>query len=227
MRLKIRLLCLSLVLLSFPLKSDAQEFPNWELGAQVGGMYYLGDINKIPFKTTRPAIGIFYRHNFNYRFSAKAIASGGRLCAFDSKYKSEYQKERDYSFKRDVARLNVLGEFNFLPFISGSNSTPFTTYLQGGVGMAYFPDNSKLDNLIFDLPFGFGVKYNVTKKLVCGADMLMIKTFSDDIDFISQATSETNSLKQRRVSSNKDWMSYFSIYFSYRLEYPQKCPTFD
>ena len=227
MRLKFKLLCLSLVLLSISFQSVAQEFPNWEFGAQAGGMYYLGDINKIPFRTTRPALGVFYRHNINYRYSVKAIAACGRIAAFDSKYKSEYQKERDCSFKRNVGTFNVLGEFNFLPFVCGKPNTPYSTYLQGGVGLSYFPDNSKLDNLIFDLPFGFGVKFNVTQKLVCGADMLMIKTFSDDIDFVSQATSETNAIKQMRVTSNKDWMSYFSIYFSYRLEYPQKCPTFD
>lgn len=227
MRLKISLLSLTVVLLSFPFRSGAQEFPNWEIGAQAGGMYYLGDINKTPFRATRPAIGLFYRHNFNNRYSAKGILAGSRLVGVDSKYKNEYQKERDCSFKRDVATFNVLGEFNFLPFVCGRENLPYSTYLQGGVGLAYFPDNSKLDNLIFDLPFGFGFKYNVTNKLVCGADMLMIKTFSDDIDFLAPETSETNAIKQRYVSSNKDWMSYFAIYFSYRIEYPQKCPTFD
>ena len=117
----IRLFCLTLFLLTGASVLRAQDFPNGEIGVQLGGMFYLGDINNVPFKSTRPAVGAFYRHNINVRYSAKALLSYGRITASDSNYKSEYQNERGYSFKRDCAHLSILGEFNFLQFAVGKH----------------------------------------------------------------------------------------------------------
>ena len=94
MQNSIRLLCLTLLMLIGTITLRAQDFPNAEIGAQLGGGFYLGDINKVPFKSTRPALAVFYRHNINVRYSAKALLSYGRITASDSNYKSEYQKER-------------------------------------------------------------------------------------------------------------------------------------
>ena len=38
---------------------------------------------------------------------------------------------------------------------------------------------------------------------------------------------EINNMKQKYISSNNDWFSYFAIYLAYKIEYPKKCPTFD
>lgn len=229
MQVCIRLLCLTLLLFPVVGLTSAQtiNFPNAEIGGQLGGAYYLGDINKVPFKSTRPAVAAFYRHNINVRYSAKALLSYGKIAASDSKYKSEYQKERDCSFSRGCLHFSVLGEFNFLPFAFGKKDTPYSTYLQGGMGFGFFPDKAQMDRTIVDIPFGFGVKFNSYRKFVYGADFLMIKTFSDNIDFMSSRPSEINKMKQRYVSSNNDWLSYFSIYLAYKFDYPQKCPTFD
>lgn len=227
MQIRIRLLGLALLMLMGATTIRAQEFPNADVGIQLGGGFYLGDINKVPFKGTRPAVGAFYRHNINVRYSAKALLSFGQITASDSKYKSEYQKERDCSFKRYLGHFSILGEFNFLPFVFGKKDTPFATYLQGGMGVGFFPDDAKTDKVIVDIPFGFGVKFNSYRRFVYGADFLMIKTFTDNIDFMSPRPSEINKMKQRYISSNSDWLSYFSIYLAYKFEYPQKCPTFD
>lgn len=229
MQVCIRLLCLALLLSPMAGRLCAQNnFPYGEIGAQVGGSYYLGDINKVPFKGTRPAVAAFYRHNINVRYSAKALLSYGKITASDSKYKSEFQKERDYSFNRNCVHFSALGEFNFLPFQFGKKDLPYATYLQGGIGMGFFPGDSKSEKFIVDIPFGFGVKFNsYNRKFVYGADFLMIKTFNDDVDFVEDKPSEVKMKRQKYVSSNKDWLSYFSIYLAYKFEYPQKCPTFD
>lgn len=227
MRFGFRFICLFFPLFFLADYLCAQDFPSGELGVQVGGIYYLGDINKVPFKGTRPTVGVFYRHDINVRYSAKALLSYGKLTASDSKYKSEFQKARDYSFNRNIFHFCMLGEFNFLPFVFDKKDTPYSTYLQGGIGLGLFPDDSKMDRFIVDIPFGFGVKINSYRRFVYGADFLMIKTFTDNIDFMSPRPSEINNMKQKYVSSNNDWMSYFAIYLAYKIDYPQKCPTFD
>lgn len=224
----IRFLCLTALLLLTTIGLQAQEFPYAECGVQLGGSYYLGDINKVPFKSSRPAVALMYRHNLNNRYAAKALLSYGKITASDSKYKSEYQRDRDYSFNRNLVHFNILGEFNFLPFVFGKKDVPYATYLQGGLGFGFLPGDSKADKYLVDIPFGFGAKFNTpNRKFVYGAEFLMIKTFSDNIDFVSPRPSEVNNMKQKYVASNKDWLSYFSIYLAYKIEYPQKCPTFD
>ena len=217
---------LLLCFISLPL--CAEEYPEGDLGVQLGGSFYLGDINKMPFRGTRPAGGIFYRHNFNQRYSAKGIFSYAMLHADDSTFKhSDYQLERGYSFTKNTFGFMALGEFNFVPFQSkGKMLTPYTLYLQGGLGLMMLPvDDSKKLNVT--VPFGLGVKYNTKKKWAYGADFLMVKTFSDKVDYVADCPSESNQIKQLSVKSGKDWFSYFAIYLSYKFEYPQKCPSFD
>ncbi len=216
------ILCLFSSIISF-----AQKTPNGEVGLQLGGVYYLGDLNKVPFKSTNLSVGGFYRHNFNYRFSAKGVLSYAKVGASDSTHSNPYQRQRNNSFKRPCFSFNAMGEFNFLPFVVGDKKRPYTTYLQGGIGVNFFPDDSKLEKFVLDIPFGFGAKFNTTGKFVYGADFLMMKTFSDNFDFVSSNTTEKNKMKQKYSSSNMDWLSYFGIYLSYRIDYPQKCPTFD
>ena len=115
-----RLFCLAILLslTAMPLCAQTISFPYGEIGGQLGGMYYLGDINNVPFKGTRPAIAAFYRHNFNVRYSAKALLSYGKLTASDSKYKNEFQKARDYSFNRGLVHFSVLASLtSFLLYL--------------------------------------------------------------------------------------------------------------
>lgn len=226
MSLVVRVACLCLLLNFMTFVSNAQSVPYGELGLQLGGSYYLGEVNKIPFKGTRPAFGVFYRHSFNQRMSVKGSTYYGILHASDEHTNSEYQKQRDVSFSRDYFHVGVVGEFNFLPFVVGGKKMPYTTYIQGGLGGLYF-SGEKVDHFVLEIPFGIGAKFNTNGKFVYGVDVLMQKTFSDHIDFISSNSSEKNLMKQKYVSSDKDWMSFLGIYLAYKIDYPQKCPSFD
>lgn len=215
-----------LLFLFITLLGIGQELPNCELGIQAGGMFYLGDINHVPFKFTKPAGGLFYRHNFNTRYSVKGIFAFSQVGADDAKAKSQYQKERGYSFTGNFFNLFAMGEFNFMPFGSSKVKNNFTPYIQAGVGVDY-NTKVKIDQIALSLPFGIGVKYNHTKKIGYGADFIMVKVFSDKIDYYAPNSTESVLQKQRTSYSNDDWLSYFTIYLSYRIEYPKKCPSFD
>ena len=78
MQIRIRLFGLALLMLMGATTIRAQEFPNADIGIQLGGGFYLGDINKVPFKGTRPAVGAFYRHNINVRYSVRPCCLLGR-----------------------------------------------------------------------------------------------------------------------------------------------------
>ncbi|MCQ2374459.1 MAG: DUF6089 family protein [Salinivirgaceae bacterium] len=197
-----------------------------ELGGALGVQYYLGDINPIPFKSSRPVGELFYRMNFNTRFATKGLFSFGSLAADDSKYKSKFQKERGESFSTSIARIAAMGEFNFIPYMPGPRNKNYTPYIQAGLG-AFVQTKAKGDRLIFDVPFGVGMKFTQYKRITYGFDWTMHLLLSDNIDFSSSSPSHVTVIKQKNVNSDRDWMSYLGFYLAYRVEYPPKCPSFD
>lgn len=208
----------------FPLQViKAQSEKSGEVAVHLGGNYYLGDLNHIPFKTTRPAGGIFFRHNINPRYSFKGFAYGGLLTG-----QGQSPDGLSHNFSKFYGQLDAIGEFNFTPFIVGKKKSAYTTYLQAGAGLLYYPTADKLSSLFkFDIPMGFGFKINLSSRFVAGADYLMYKVFSDNLDYNGQHTTAGGNDYQHYYAGNKDWISYFGIYLAYKIEYPEKCPAFD
>jgi hypothetical protein len=218
----------SLLFLSFSLTSIAslsQTTKSGEVGLTLGGTYYLGDINHIPFKSPRIAGGVFYRHNFNTRYSAKGSLNAGFIGG-----SGDAPNGMNISFNRIFGQLSAIGEFNFLPFIVNKKDYKYSTYLQGGIGVLYYPQSPsrRLTSIfIFDIPMGFGVKYNLRKRFTCGADYIMYKTFNDNLDFKGDIATENSFFRQNNYNGNKDWYAFFGIYLAYKIDYPEKCPAFD
>jgi len=184
-----------------------------EVGIFLGGSYYTGDLNPSGHfnRFTRPAVGVLYRLNFNPRMSVKAIISYGTITADDAYAKEESQRNRNLSFKSKLYELAVEGEFNFLPYATGSKKLAITTpYVFAGVAVfhfdpqGYYQDrwynlqqlgtegqgtsftNSKTYSLTqFSIPFGVGVKINTAKLIGINFEWGLRKTFTDYLDDVS------------------------------------------
>jgi hypothetical protein len=126
----------------------AQTEKSGEAAVQIGGNYYLGDLNHFPFKGTRPAVGIFYRHNFNSRYSIKGLGYGGLLTG-----KGKSPDGLSHSFSKFYGQLDAIGEFNFTPFIVGKKNSIYTTYLQAGAGILYYPSADIMSSLNLTYPW--------------------------------------------------------------------------
>ncbi len=223
MKSSIKYILLFVAIIFSSLAIKAQTEKSGEAAVQIGGNYYLGDLNHFPFKGTRPAVGIFYRHNFNSRYSIKGLGYGGLLTG-----KGKSPDGLSHSFSKFYGQLDAIGEFNFTPFIVGKKNSIYTTYLQAGAGILYYPSADKLSSLFkFDIPMGFGFKMNISSRFVAGADYLMYKVFSDNLDYKGQHITAGGDDYQHFYAGNKDWISYFGIYLAYKIEYPEKCPAFD
>ncbi|MGE4287438.1 MAG: DUF6089 family protein [Salinivirgaceae bacterium] len=198
-----------------------------EVGVTVGGSYYLGDLNKIPGVSSKLAFGAFYKHNINKRFSLKGQMQYGTL-ASEAKPDDVFTQLNPgtvTSFNNTFYDLNASLEYNFNHFIAANNKYNYTPYIFAGLGFMYYPKGAT--PFLPALPFGLGVKFNLFKNFIAGANFTMNKTFTDNLDYIYTPPSETNIFKQYGYNGNSDWYSVCGIYLSYKINYRVKCPAFD
>lgn len=184
-----------------------------ELGIFLGASYYTGDLNPSGHfnRFTRPAGGLLYRVNLNPRISAKAIASFGILEADDSYSRNDAHVNRNLSFRSKMMEFAIEGEFNFLPYVTGSKKLALTSpYVFGGVAVYHFNpmgfyqykwynlqpigtegqgsafSSEKTYSLTqFSIPFGMGLKVNTARKVSINLEWGIRKTFTDYLDDVS------------------------------------------
>ncbi len=207
-----------------PLKAQMKK--SGEIGVSVGGSYYLGDINKIPFVGTKLSVGALYRHTIDTRLALTGVFTYGKLSGDDAKSNNSFQIERNKSFNNAFYELGAVGEFNFTRFLPANKNYIYTPYVFAGLGGFYYPNGEK-SKFILNIPFGIGVKYNINRKIIFGAFAGMRKTFNDDIDFEYTPPTPGHTFKQYGYAGNKDWYSVFGISLSYKIKYPMNCPAFD
>ncbi len=214
--------------------------------------------------------GAFIRYNFNQRVAARlqlingSIKGGGE---FDS---------HDWSFEpKTVTSLSLMAEINFFRYTIGRKETPFTTYLLGGIGMGMYPYDCVLRNLqpvvnylddfnsdvlsdkglrdfsenvmSLHIPFGFGVKFNLSEKVGVGLEFLVNRYFSDKIDnlddprrsytLVTPASADTDGNRIPGVYTmqrfndkwhNNDYTAYLGMHLTYKINLSKKaCPVYE
>jgi hypothetical protein len=206
----------------------AQETKSGEIGILAGGSFYLGDLNKTPFLNSKLALGAFYKHNINKRFSLKGAFNYGHLsgkAAQDNNVFPQINPSTVVDFNHPFYELNGVTEFNFIPFLAANRKFTFTPYAFAGLGLMYYPKGAS--KFVVNIPFGLGTKYNIYKNFMLGVDFSIKKTFSDKLDYTYAPPSETNVFTQYGYAGNKDWYAVYGIYLSYKIKYRVKCPAFD
>lgn len=247
-----------------------------ELGIFLGGSYYLGELNRFGHlnQFTRPAYGIIFRHNINRRLALKSNLYAGTVLGDDAASGDETQEQRNLYFKSKIQELAAELEFNFLEFKVGSNKTPMTPFVFIGVAGFHFNPMGKLGDAMVPLqplstegqetsqnkslrykryqlsvPFGAGLKFNISNKLNLALEWGFRKTFTDYIDDVSKKYVDpvllsqevdpasgylsdpslgqfgNNIGKQRGNPTNKDWYSFIGVIITFKLRGKlPKCP---
>jgi hypothetical protein len=186
-------------------QSNKRHFRQHEIGAMLGGAYYIGDLNpRKHFFLTQPAAGLFYRFTPNYRYAFRAGVNWGSIMGDDSQTDNEDQLQRNLNFKSQILEFNALAEFNFLEYRISNDKYKFTTYLFLGIDVFTFNPQANYNKYWISLqplhtegqskgykltqvaiPFGIGAKMNVSKKVGLGIEWGPRKTFTDYLDDVS------------------------------------------
>lgn len=274
------ILMLSLFLGSFTSRAQHAN-RSTEVGIFLGGSYYIGDLNPaVHFgQFTKPAGGVIVRYNLNPRLSARANLLFGGMEAHDAFSTSAAQQQRNLSFKSKLTELSVYLEFNFLDYQIGNEKRKFSPFLFLGLAGFQFAPQGQIGNnwvalqplgtegqgleggatkkkyklIQISIPFGVGVKANLSKTIGLSIEWGMRKTFTDYLDDVSgkyydpaklSAAHGTQSAtlsdpskgtdpnysnvgRQRGDPTNKDWYSFAGIGLTIKLKPKREtCPAF-
>jgi Domain of unknown function (DUF6089) len=235
-------------------QSRKRNFIQREIGLFAGGSYYIGDINpRGHFFFTKPALGGFYRYSPHYRYAFKLGLNYGKLTASDAKSKEADQRERNLFFTTNLFEGSAVAEFNFVDYRIGNDKHKFTMYVFAGIAMYYFNPKSdrgnglealrkfntegqknSYDRFQTSIPFGVGVKLNLTRRIGLGIEWGPRRTFTDYIDDVSGsypalAVEGDKGFTNRSLNgaatpgsmrgnpSTKDWYFYYGVTLNFKL----------
>jgi hypothetical protein len=142
------------IILFVSYRADAQYN---EMGFLIGGSRYKGELSRHMFSKDfiHPAVGFFYRHNWDRRWSWKLEINYGKVSGDDAKAKTAFELDRNLSFYSNILDISPLIEFNFLPFETGRSDYPFTPYIFTGISVFKFNPKAELNGSAYELqPLG-------------------------------------------------------------------------
>ena len=212
----VSLLILTISLQAVKAQTDYSNVQQGEFGFTAGAAHYFGDLNtRGNVNRPKPAVGIFYRKQFNNYLALRISAHYLQLGYSDIYSKNLYQQTRNLSFNTDVMEFAVHGDFNFFKFVPGDPEFSFTPYATIGVGVFSYNPYAYLDgkkvflrplgtegqnigykgadgkvrkpygSLAVCFPIGFGVKYSLNNNLNLSFQISHRLTSTDYIDDVS------------------------------------------
>ena len=184
------------------------SFAQLQLGVFGGLSNYQGDLVDKIYQAPRAAIGITAGYDISGRFNLRAGLTFAKVAGADSLNEKDYLRMRNLSFQSPITELSVTGEFNTLnmdihrwsPYLFGGLAlfrfNPYTfdqngnkVFLQPlgteGQGLAGYESSNLYARTQLAIPFGGGIKFNVSDQFRIALEVGMRKLFTDYLDDVS------------------------------------------
>jgi len=189
-----------------------------QVGLFGGISNYQGDLTDKLYKNSKAAFGVNVSYQLTNRINLRAGITLGKLAGADSLTKQEDLRLRNLSFQSRISEFSVVGEFNsfdmtmkrWSPYVfvglSIYHFDPYT-YDRTGVKVYLRPLGTEGQGLPgyekqyartqLALPFGGGIKYQISDKIRIGLEIGLRKTFTDYLDDVSGTYADLNDLLVR------------------------------
>ena len=197
---------LFLAALLCPLFTQAQ----WNVNLFGGFSNYVGDLQSRPYTTQQShgSFGAGIQYDLNSHFSLLSNLTYGKVGASDSYATQADLRARNLSFQTVIGEFNVLAEYNLLdlrahrltPYVFAglavyhfnpyaSDSTGKKVYLRPlsteGEGLPQYPGRKEYALTQMAIPFGGGIKYRISDRVVLAYEIGLRKLFTDYLDDVS------------------------------------------
>lgn len=204
----------------------AQEDPyKAEIGVQIGGNFYSGDVNTIAspglylknLKNIKPDLGMVFRYRFNKRLAL-------RLGYDYTMVKGNFQfldtvQVHTVSLSNPLHIVDFTGEFNFVDLENNPykrTSKKVSPYIFAGVGWMLMPNYKSgiaTGNQSFTIPFGIGVKAKLGNRWNFNIQWTNRLLFKDNLEGMKLYDNPA----PRNINNpmNNDFLSGISIGFTY------------
>lgn len=211
---KLTKLTIWLVAIGFMLFSKSVSGQNTEIGMEIGGYSYLGDVAR-NYQLSNNSLGgqFFIRKHIDDGLSIRFSIGGGRLDGVDDEAFDVFSANRRASFQGDFVNTDMLFEYHFLDYRNPKLDQLWSPYLFFGLGLYRFEGQDQLSNvystgLKFRVPVGVGIKVKLDRRWTFGMSASVIKTNTDVLDNVSQAT--PNIKDYRGGNPNDDDVMFFT-----------------
>ena len=190
----------------FPLCTQAQ----WNVNVFGGFANYIGEMQSSPYTTSQAHLagGVGLQYDVTDHFSLLSNITLGKVGAADMYSSEPLVRARNLSFQTDISELNLLAEYNFLslrshlftPYVFAGvavyhfnpyayDSTGQKVYLRPlsteGEGLPQYPNVKPYALTQLAIPFGGGVKFRISDKVVLAYEIGLRKLFTDYLDDVS------------------------------------------
>jgi hypothetical protein len=197
---------LFLAALLFPLFTQAQ----WNVNLFGGFSNYIGDLQSKKYTTQQShgSFGAGIQYDLNGHFSLLSNLTYGKVGASDKYAAQADLRARNLSFQTAIGEWNVLAEYNLLdlqshrltPYVFAglavyhfnpyaNDSTGKKVYLRPlsteGEGLPQYPGRKPYALTQLAIPFGGGIKFRISDRVVLAYEIGLRKLFTDYLDDVS------------------------------------------
>jgi hypothetical protein len=199
-----------------------------QIGVFGGISNYVGDMTDKPYTNSNGAVGITVGYQILNRVNLRAGFTYAKVNGADSLAKQQDVRLRNLSFQSSISEFSAVAEINtfdmdykkWSPYVFGGlaifHFNPYTydqqnnkIFLQPlsteGQGLAGYPRPYALTQLA--IPFGGGIKYNISDKIRIALEVGLRKLFTDYLDDVSGNYADPNDLLTNRGQQSVD-LSY-------------------
>ena len=199
-----------------------------QIGLFGGISNYVGDMTDKPYKNSKGAFGFTVGYQILSRVNLRAGFTFAKVSGADSLANKEDVRLRNLSFQSNISEFSAVAEINtfdmdyktWSPYIFGGLAVfhfdPYTydqqnnkVYLKPlsteGQGIPGYQKPYALTQLA--LPFGGGIKYNISDKVRIALEVGLRKLFTDHLDDVSGNYADPNDLLSNRGQQSVD-LSY-------------------
>ena len=205
-----------------------------EIGLLGGAMIYTGDTHceQFFFSQSNIAGGAYLRQNFSDVLSARLNVIAGKISGNDADYPNRSHGNRDFSFYSNLVDANLLLEWEPLGkkryatantfkrilspyfaigagFLYGKPVVNYNDINNPGLASSIALDKANTKSTYFNIPFGGGIRYDLSRRLTLGLEGFFRVPFTDYLDGVSQAGN----------SKRNDWYYTGMLNLGYRLKY--------
>lgn len=217
------------MLLCVAAKAEDEVEYKMDMGAGLGGCFYLGDANSTPFANLSAMGAITARRILNPRMAVKAnIAFGHIHGSTDGFIPTDAYSETSaggtptkVNFSRNVMDIGVQFELNFWGFGTGvgyKGNSRITPYILAGAGLTLGMGGGAKTCAGMNLPFGIGVKFKLKPRINLGFEWTMRFSTTDKLDATPEGTQLDDPYGvESAMFKNKDCYSFAMFFITYDM----------
>ncbi len=192
-----------------------------EIGLSFGGSNYMGDIGTTSYiRPNEFDYGVFYRFNRSKRHAWRLTYTQSKITGNDEKASAPSRLERGYDFENNIKELSFGLEFNFLEFDLHSFEQKFTPYVFSGLSYFSYDELYHVNGHFvkdgtsrsFAIPMIVGVKTNIDRHWILGAEIGARYTFVDNLD--GNNPKDHQALQFGNTNTN-DWYVFSNLTLTY------------